>query len=101
MMKSSRLLAITGIILFVLTTFYPGFAFDKVKFAVISDPHISIPQQRGITDGFKLGLKTQMLTENTIAELNKIPDLKFVLLAGDLTNDAEPWNIDDLRRIMG
>jgi hypothetical protein len=36
-----------------------------------------------------------MLTESTIAELNKIPDLKFVLLAGDLTNDAEPWNIDD------
>ena len=93
-------LGIFVILLLVLTTFSLGFAFDKVKFAVISDPHISIPQQRGITDGFKLGLKTQMLTENTIAELNKIPDLKFVLLAGDLTNDAEPWNIDDLRRIM-
>lgn len=95
-----KTLCLFGILLLVFTTSSLGFAFDKVKFAVISDPHISIPQQRGITDGFKLGLKTQMLTENTIAELNKIPDLKFVLLAGDLTNDAEPWNIDDLRRMM-
>jgi 3',5'-cyclic AMP phosphodiesterase CpdA len=77
-----------------------GFGFDKIKFAVISDPHISIPQQKGVTDGFKLGLKTQMLTENAIAELNKIPDLKFVMVAGDLTQDAEPWNIDELRRIL-
>ena len=41
-----------------------------------------------------------MLTENTIAEINKIPDLKFVLLSGDLTQDAEPWNIDALRKIL-
>jgi 3',5'-cyclic-AMP phosphodiesterase len=95
-----RKLSMFVFFLLIVTTFNLGFAFDKVKFAVISDPHISIPQQKGITDGFKLGLKTQMLTESTIAELNKIPDLKFVLLAGDLTNDAEPWNIDDLRRIM-
>jgi hypothetical protein len=89
-----------AILLVVLTTFSLGIAFDKVKFAVISDPHISIPQQKGVTDGYKLGLKTQMLTENTVAELNKIPDLKFVLVAGDLTQDAEPWNIDELRRIL-
>jgi 3',5'-cyclic AMP phosphodiesterase CpdA len=95
-----RILGGIGIFVFIVAIANGVFAFDKVKFAVISDPHISIPQQRGITDGFKLGLKTQMLTENTIAELNKIPDLKFVLLAGDLTNDAEPWNIDELRRIM-
>jgi 3',5'-cyclic AMP phosphodiesterase CpdA len=41
-----------------------------------------------------------MLTEAAIAEINKIPDLKFVLVAGDLTQDAEPWNIDELRRIL-
>ena len=100
MMKSMRYLTIVGIILLVLSFFSLGFAFDKVKFAVISDPHISIPEQKGVTDGFKLGLKTQMLAENTVAELNKIPDLKFVLVAGDLTQDAEPWNIDALRRIL-
>ncbi|WP_417910844.1 metallophosphoesterase family protein [Candidatus Electronema sp. PJ] len=75
-------------------------AFDKVKFAFISDLHISLPEQKGIKDGYKLGLKTVLLTENTVAELNKIPDLDFVLVGGDLTNDAEPWNMDACRRIL-
>jgi 3',5'-cyclic-AMP phosphodiesterase len=99
-MKRMKGAGFSAVILLVLLSFSVGFAFDKVKFAVISDPHISIPQQKGVSDGFKLGLKTQMLTENTVAELNKIPDLKFVLVAGDLTQDAEPWNIDALRRIL-
>jgi len=99
-MKSLRILSIGGVILLILSIFSLGFAFDKVKFVAISDPHISIPQQKGVSDGYKLGLKTQMLTENTVAEINKIPDLKFVLVAGDLTQDAEPWNIDELRRIL-
>ena len=88
------------VFLLVLLTSSLGLAFEKVRFAVISDPHISIPQQKGVTDGFKLGLQTQMLTENTVAELNKIPDLQFVLVTGDLTQDAEPWNIDALRRSL-
>ena len=89
-MKSLKISSIGGVILLVLSIFSPGFAFDKVKFAVISDPHISIPQQKGVVDAYKLGLKTQMLTENAVAEINKIPDVKFVLVAGDLTQDAEP-----------
>ncbi len=93
-------LTVFVIFLLIFATFNLGHAFDKVKFAVISDPHISIPEQKGVTDGFKLGLKTQMLAESAVAELNKIPDLKFVLVAGDLTQDAEPWNIDALRRIL-
>lgn len=99
-MKRMRCLNIVWIILLVLSLSSLCFAFDKIKFAVISDPHISIPQQKGVTDGYKLGLKTQMLTENAVAEINKIPDLKFVLVAGDLTQDAEPWNIDELRKIL-
>ncbi len=50
-------LCLFGILLLIFTTFSPGFAFDKVKFAVISDPHISIPEQKGVTDGYKLGFK--------------------------------------------
>ncbi|MHC1761492.1 MAG: metallophosphoesterase [Negativicutes bacterium] len=88
------------VLVFILAQCSLALAFDTVKFAVISDPHISIPQQKGVADGFKLGLQSQMLVEKTVAELNKIPDLKFVLVAGDLTQDAEPWNIDALRRIL-
>lgn len=93
-------ISILLVFLAVLTTSSLGLAFEKVKFAVISDPHISIPQQKGVSDGFKLGLQTQMLAENTVAELNKIPGLQFVLVTGDLTQDAEPWNIDVLRRTL-
>ncbi len=92
-----RMAAVISMILFLSGTVW---AFEKVKFAVISDPHISIPQQKGVSDGYKLGLKTVTLTESVVAELNKIKDLKFVLVAGDLTQDAEPWNIDELRRIL-
>jgi Icc protein len=99
-MRRFGCMGFAGMILLILFTFDVGFAFEKVKFVVISDPHISIPQQKGVSDGFKLGLKTQMLTENTVAEINKIPDVKFVMVAGDLTQDAEPWNIDMLRKIL-
>ena len=100
LMRRLRLSCAIGIPLFILLLVTSTFAFDKVKFAVISDPHISIPQQKGVVDGYKLGLKTQMLTENAVAEINKVPDLNFVLVSGDLTQDAEPWNIDELRRIL-
>ena len=41
-----KTLCLFGILLLIFTTSSPGFAFDKVKFAVISDPHISIPNRR-------------------------------------------------------
>ena len=99
-MKKKAWVSVLSILILVLASAGFGQAFEKIKFAVISDPHISLPEQKGITDGYKLGLKTVMLTESAVAEINKIPDLKFVLVAGDLTNDAEPWNIDVLRRIL-
>jgi len=99
-MKKKGLVSIIGILILVFSIAGLAMAFEKVKFAVISDPHISIPQQKGVSDGFKLGLKTVMLTESVVAEINKLPDLRFVMVAGDLTQDAEPWNIDELRRIL-
>jgi 3',5'-cyclic-AMP phosphodiesterase len=98
---NKKVLAHVVVLLFaIVCTAGTGLAFEKVKFAVISDPHVSIPQQKGVSDGFKLGLKTVMLTENVVAELSKVQGLKFVMVAGDLTQDAEPWNIDELRRIL-
>jgi hypothetical protein len=44
LMKSSKFLGVAVIISLVLLTFSLSFAFDKVKFVAISDPHISIPQ---------------------------------------------------------
>lgn len=99
-MKKRSLLTVIGVLFLVLAITGLALGFDRVRFAVISDPHISIPQQKGVSDGFKLGLKTVMLTESAVAEINKIPDIKFVLVGGDLSQDAEPWNIDEVRRIL-
>jgi len=72
-------------LLIILLAFDISFAFEKIRFVVISDPPVSIPQQKGVAAGFKPGLKTRMITENNAAEINKITDVKFVLAAGDLT----------------
>ena len=70
-----------------------SFSFEKVKFAVVADPHLSMPAE-GVVDAFKMGLHSVELLDSTIAALNRIPDLDFVLFCGDLTQDAEPWNLD-------
>ena len=103
-MKKS-LLTVMGVLFLVLVTTGQALAFDKVRFAIISDLHMSIPQQKGVAGSSvmavsKLGLQAVMLAENTIAAINQIPDLKFVLVAGDLTQDAEPWNLDEIHRIL-
>ncbi|MGC9074921.1 MAG: metallophosphoesterase family protein [Candidatus Bipolaricaulaceae bacterium] len=74
-------------------------AFERVKFAVISDPHISLPAL-GVVDGFKLGTKTVELLQAAISEINSLPDLDFVLVLGDLTQDAEPWNVDTVKLLL-
>lgn len=40
------------------------------------------------------------LLEAAIAEVNAIPDLDFVLVAGDLTKDSEPYNHDTARELL-
>lgn len=98
-MKKLRVLSLGLAGLLVVASFLPAYAFYRTKFAVVSDPHISWPEE-DVKDGFKLGKKSIPLLENTVAELNKIPDLDFVLVPGDLTQDAEPFNVDELRRIL-
>lgn len=75
-------------------------AFDNLKFAVISDIHLVLPEQKGNSDGYRLGLKTVSILEKTVEEFNKDPDLDFVLVTGDLTVDAEPWNIDKTKEVL-
>lgn len=74
--------------------------FDSLQFAVISDIHLALAQQKGNSDGYRLGLKTTIILENTVQEFNKMTDLDFVLVTGDLTVDAEPWNIDATKAIL-
>ena len=100
-MRSSRRLRclVVSAVLF-LWSAHGAEAFERVKFAVLSDPHIALPEQKGVKDGFKLGTKTALLARLAVADINKIPGLDFVLVAGDLTQDAEPWNLDTARTIL-
>ena len=43
-MKKRSLLTVIGVLFLVLVITGLALAFDKVRFVVISDPHISIPQ---------------------------------------------------------
>ncbi len=73
--------------------------FERIKFAVISDPHVSLPT-KNTQDKVKMEDSSVLLLQQAIKEINSIPDLDFVLIAGDLTKDAEPWNIDLLVEML-
>lgn len=71
------------------------------KFAVISDPHISVfESSKSPTNEVKMFKDSVSLLESTVKEINKIPDIKFVCVLGDLTKDAEPWNVDKVKEIL-
>lgn len=75
-------------------------------FAVISDPHVavanpqtgwaigSIPQEPTLYD------RSVELLEAAIAEINALENLDFVVVAGDLTKDSEPYNHDAARQLL-
>lgn len=75
-------------------------------FAVISDPHISVPNPDNGWTAPPILLEPTMyeqsveLLEAAIAELNAVADLDFVLVAGDLTRDSEPYNHDKARELF-
>lgn len=89
-------------ILFVCTLFIwtNSYALPKeVKFAVITDPHIGLAVE-GVKDGHKLTKSSVDIVRKAVETLNKVPNLSFVLVAGDITYDAEPWNVELIRLIL-
>lgn len=76
------------------------------KFALISDPHITTPNPETgwmvpsvDTEPTMYGASVELL-EAAITEINAIPDVDFVLCAGDLTKDSEPYNHDRVRELF-
>lgn len=76
-------------------------------FAVISDPHVTVPNpQTGwqlpgpIPDEPTLYAQSVELLEQAIEEINSLPEVDFVLCAGDLTKDSEPYNHDAARELL-
>lgn len=76
-------------------------------FALISDPHVTVPnpvtgwQLPGpIADEPTLYAYSVELLQQAIDEINALPEVDFVLCAGDLTKDSEPYNHDAARELL-
>lgn len=76
------------------------------KFALFSDPHIATPNPRTgwmvravDTEPTMYGDSVELL-EAAITAINDLPDIDFVLCAGDLTKDSEPYNHDRVRELF-
>ncbi len=77
------------------------------KFALISDPHVTVPNpetgwmlREPVPDEPTMYAYSVELLEQAIAEINAIPDIDFVVCAGDLTKDSEPYNHDAARELF-
>lgn len=78
----------------------------STTFAVIADPHITVPNpDSGWTcpdipnEPTMYGYSVELM-EVAIAEINAMPELDFVLVAGDLTKDSEPYNHNQARELF-
>jgi 3',5'-cyclic AMP phosphodiesterase CpdA len=75
-------------------------------FALITDPHVAVPNPDTGWFAGRLPKEPTLydwsveLLEAAIAEINALPELDFVLVAGDLTKDSEPYNHDRARELL-
>jgi Icc protein len=90
MMKKHKLFVLGLTLSLVLVFITTAFSFEKAKFGLITDTHMAL---YGV-DEMKMGASSCKIVENTVKELNKVPDLDFVVVTGDLLLDGEPWNLD-------
>lgn len=78
----------------------PALAFNSFKFAVISDPHLSVPGPHSPVNGVKMFKNSVELLQSTVEAINQVGDIDFVIVLGDLIKDAEPWNVDRFQEVM-
>jgi 3',5'-cyclic AMP phosphodiesterase CpdA len=75
-------------------------------FALIADPHVSVTNpQTGweavpIPNDPAFYRESVEVLQTAIDEINAVPDLDFVLVAGDLTRESERYNHDTAREVL-
>ncbi len=85
---------------FIIILSNPVLAFNSFKFAVIADPHLSVSSPHSPANGVKMFKNSTQLLQATVKAINQAGDINFVMVLGDLTKDAEPWNVDRFKEIM-
>ena len=73
-----------------------GTPFDPVRFAVITDAHIDI---KG-TNAMKMSAISSECVEKTVADLNEEKELAFVMVTGDLLQDGEVENAQEIKKYL-
>jgi len=75
-------------------------------FALIADPHVTVPNPDTgwtvppIASEPTMYAESVDLLQAAIDEINAVPDVDFVLVAGDLTKDSEPYNHLRVRELL-
>jgi len=83
----------------ILSTGRTGFSSEAqktIKFAVLGDVHVGL---RGEDHGFKMTGSSERIFEIAVEQLNKMPDLSFVVFDGDLVVDGESFNLARFKEI--
>ncbi|MBG0777183.1 MAG: metallophosphoesterase [Desulfovibrionaceae bacterium] len=68
--------------------------FGTVKFAVIADPHVDIKGKNGM----KMSAASLECVQRTVTALNTTPDMRFVMVCGDLLLDGERENAHAIKK---
>ena len=83
------------------STIYAFEPFPNVRFLVFSDPHISIASANTRSTDAKMEDLSVPLFQAALTDSKKMDNALFALVLGDLTKDAEPWNIDMVTEMLG
>lgn len=74
--------------------------FSPFSFAVLSDTHLSVPGKRSPANTTRMFKHSVALLQASVAAINNRKDIQFTVVLGDLTKDAEPWNVDRFKEVM-
>lgn len=95
--KKQFILIAAGMLVFSIPYPMPSEKVEKVTFIAIADPHLSMISNN---KHMKIYERSGQIMEETIAEINKMDDIDFVILLGDLFRDLEVWNLDRMRELL-
>ncbi len=95
--KRQFVLFAAGMLVFLIACATTTEKVEKITFLVIADPHFCMISK---SEDMKIFGRSGQVVEETIAEVNKMDDVDFVVLTGDLFRDFEVWNLDKMRELL-
>ena len=95
--KKQFILIVASILVFLIACATPPENVEKVTFIAIADAHFCMISKN---EHMKIYGRSSQIMKETIAEVNRMDDIDFVVLPGDLLRDLEVWNLDRMRELL-